>query len=177
MHKTRNLDAARYELVSARRLRAAFPLAAAAEPVANCRNTRRISIKQGSERQRQCPKPRETVKADGRAVSHGHDGNGRACQQPSRIIQREKTNPCEQVSDKQAGQCSDFPRRFRSSANSRWFVSGPSRFSRRFFSPRVPARNRQSLLRELSQSRRWARARSAAAKYIRPRLRLCLRSC
>src|SRR5713101_1313887 len=88
-------------------LGAAFPLAAAAEPVAHGGKQCRVAIENGREWQRQRPEPREAVKSDRRAVRRRHYGNGGAREQPSRIIQNEEANPCEQESHKQAGQCSD----------------------------------------------------------------------
>src|SRR5260370_97006 len=93
MRKTRNLDAARYELVSTRRLGAAFPLAAAPEPVAHCGKERRVAVENGRDGQCQRPEPRKTIKADRRAVGRSHDGKARRRQQPPPSIQREKGGP------------------------------------------------------------------------------------
>src|SRR6266581_9054914 len=104
MRKTTNLDAGRSELVSARRLYAALPLAAAAEPIACCGHTRGVTVVHSRERQCKSPGPGEVVKPHCDTERHGHQTNGGAGEEPGRIVAGQKREPRQEKCDEQSGQ-------------------------------------------------------------------------
>src|SRR5438876_8778570 len=107
MRKTTNLYAPPFGLVSARRLRAAFPLAAAAKPVARCRNTRGVTVENCSDRQRQSPGRRQVVKPHRHEKGRSHESNGSVHEEPGFARISEKKNPGQQKGCKQSGQRGD----------------------------------------------------------------------
>src|SRR6266702_7029463 len=102
MRKTTNLDAGRPELVSARRLCAALPLAAAAEPVADRGNTGGVTVVHSRERQCESPGPGEAVKPHRDAERHGHQTNGGAGEEPGRIVAGQTREPRQEKCDEQS---------------------------------------------------------------------------
>src|SRR5260370_37610511 len=102
MRKTTNLDAARCELVSARRLDAAFPFSAAAEPVARGGNTGGVTVVHGGERQRESPRPGESVEPRRDAERYSHQANGGAGEKPGRIVACEERKPWQEKPKQQA---------------------------------------------------------------------------
>src|SRR6266851_8356752 len=104
MRKTTNLDASRCELASPRRLGAAFPLAAAAEPAARRGNARRIAVENRGDRQRQGPRPGQTVKPNRPEKCRGHQSDGGVYQDPSFARISEKENPGRKKSCEQTGE-------------------------------------------------------------------------
>src|SRR5690349_5490263 len=93
MRKTRILDAARYGLVSALCLGAAFPLGAAAEKVAHCGNASGVGVVNGGKGQRESPRPWQTEETDGDAECYGHQADGGAGEKPGGIIAGKKRKP------------------------------------------------------------------------------------
>src|SRR6267378_3302747 len=104
MRKTRNLDATRHKLVSAWRLCAPFPLTAVAEPVARRGNGGCVTVVYGGERQRESPRPGESVETDGYAERYCHQADGGAGEKPGGIFAGKKRKPGQEKRDEQTGE-------------------------------------------------------------------------
>src|SRR6266404_6555197 len=98
-------------LGSARGLRAAFPLGAAAEPVANGGEEGCVGVERGGEGQRERPDCRAVVELYCEEKRHRHEGSGGAAEEPGGIFASEKKNPRQPVGDEEAEQRGDEQQR------------------------------------------------------------------
>src|SRR6267378_1863857 len=80
-------------LGSATSLGAAFPLGAAAEPVANGGAECCVTVEGGGERQGQRPKRRTVVELHREEKRHRHERSGGTAEEPGRFFAGEKENP------------------------------------------------------------------------------------
>src|SRR6266403_2203835 len=104
---TRNFDASCCCSGSARSLGAAFPLGAAAEPVANGGEEGCVAVERSGEGQGERPKRRAIVELHREEKRHRQEGSGGAAEKPGGIFAGEKKNPRQPVGDKEAEQGGD----------------------------------------------------------------------
>src|SRR6266481_824552 len=98
-------------LGSARGLRAAFPLGAAAQPVANGGEEGCVAVERGGEGRGQRPKRRTVVELHREEKRHRHERSGGAAEEPGWIFAGEKKNPRQPVGDEEAEQHGDEQQR------------------------------------------------------------------
>src|SRR6266851_6521054 len=98
-------------LRSARSLGAAFPLGAAAKPVANGGEEGCVGVERSGEGQGQRPKRRAVVELHREEKRHRHEGRGGAAEEPGGIFADKKKNPRQPVRDKEAEQRADEQQR------------------------------------------------------------------
>src|SRR6266446_9499103 len=108
---TRNFDASCCCSGSARSLGAAFPLGAAAEPVANGGEEGCVAVERGGEGRGQRPKRRAVVELHREEKRHRHERSGGAAEEPGWIFAGEKKNPRQPVGDEEAEQRGDEQQR------------------------------------------------------------------
>src|SRR5229473_1286679 len=98
-------------LRSARSLGAAFPLGAAAKPVANGGEEGCVGVERSGEGQGQRPKRRAVVELHREEKRHRHEGRGGAAEEPGGIFANKKKNPRQPVGYEKAKQRGDEQQR------------------------------------------------------------------